>query len=240
MALGERQNVADPNLVTKRRARRQHFGAADRHARIVFRDDAERGHLGRVALIHLLVARTLRRGDRMRQEDVTAPAIIVEIGDMGGEFVLAGVEDVRLHRRTGNVAADKIRRPPHHAVGQFCDDLTGLSTFLKVGARTRLQEIGSIALTAFLVAQDIPIGLLEPGVVNAGIGTCGIAKSRMGGHVIDPLAAYINDASVSQPLKVVISALQHCFGSPNKLFSQCRRHVGSPHQVQGRYKPRTG
>src|SRR5215831_10836263 len=80
---------------------------------------------------------------------------------------------------------------------------------LQVFARARAQEIDRVTSTVLLVAEGLAVSRIRLHVVKGGDGGGCVAKGRMAGDVIDPLAADINGAAVAQRFQMLLAGAQH-------------------------------
>ncbi len=102
-----------------------------------------------------------------------------------------------------------IGRAAEHAVGQIGDPPVTDHAPLQVVARARAQEIDRVPAAVLLVGHVVAARRIRLHVVERRDGLRGVAKRRMPRHVVDPLGADVDDASVAQGFEMFLSGSQH-------------------------------
>jgi hypothetical protein len=208
MVRGERQDVADHDLVGERGVGGEHLHAVQHHAGVGLARHAQRRHLQARALVELRVARALRRQDRVHQELVLVAHLLPHAQEV--VLVAAGlIEDLRLHRHAGDGAGAGVRRAPEHAAAEIRDHGVRRGAAHQILAAARAQEMHAVALAVLLVAHHLAQLALPLQVVERGPGACRIAQRGMRGGVRDALLGEVHDAPVAEALQVLGSGLQH-------------------------------
>ncbi len=102
-----------------------------------------------------------------------------------------------------------IRRAAEHAEGEIGDAAMPQHAPLQVLARAWAQEINRMAGAILFVGESFAVGGIGLHVVERGHGRGRVAKRRMAGDVVDPLAADIENATIAQRFQVFLARAQH-------------------------------
>ena len=228
---GERDDVADPDLVGVGGGGRQHLHAGDDDAVVVLAHHPQRRRRDVLALIEFRIAGSLRRHHRVRHIDVVVADVAIVVQEVVAEPVRRR-QRAGIHRHAGDVGRQMIGRAAEQAVGEIRDPAMAFHAPLQVVARLRAQEIDGMAAAVLLVAHDVAAGGIGLEVVDGGDRLSRRAERRMSGHVVDPLGADIDHAAVAQRFQVLLAGAQHADDVPLWcLESATRRPPASPCRV---------
>ena len=202
---GERDQVADPDLVGEHRAGGQHLHAGDHHAIVLLAHDPQRRD-GEVLLhVELGVARGLRRDHRVGGVGVVLPHVLVILEQVA--LVLA--EHRRVGRHAGDECGHVVGRTAPEAVRLRGDRTMQQRALFEVLLRLGAQEVAAVAFAVFLEAEGVAVlrGALE--VVERSNRLRCMAECGMGRDVGDLFLADVDDAPVAQLFQVFLAGLEH-------------------------------
>ena len=205
----ERHYIADQHLVSVGRSACQHLHAVERDALVVLGGDPERRLRQSLGQVVVLVARALRRNDRISREQVVAPHVLVDRQQIVLVAARLAVEHFGLHRKPGQIAREGVGRSPHQAKAEIRDLAVRPVAAAEVLLRARLQVVHAVALTAFLESHDVAESGIGLHIEQRGIGACTAGEGRMRRLIRNTLLAEIDDPAITDALQIFLAGHQH-------------------------------
>jgi hypothetical protein len=205
----QRHHVSDQHLVRVGGAARQHLHAVERNPLVVFRGHPQSRLRQPLGQIVVLVARTLRRNDRIGCEQVVAPDMLVDGQEIVAVATGLAVEHLRLHGKSGQIAGEGIGRAAHQAEAEVGDLAVGAVATTQILLRARLQVVHAVALAALLKRHDVAQRRIRLHVEQRGVGARAIGEGGVRGLILHPLLADIDDAAVTDTLQIFLSGHEH-------------------------------
>src|ERR1700730_15501294 len=107
------------------RTARQHFHSVERDALVVLRRDSQRGLWQRLGQVEILLARALRRDDRIGREQVVSPDMLVNSQQIVAAPARLAVEYLGLQGKAGKIAGEGVGRASHKTEKEVRDPAVG-------------------------------------------------------------------------------------------------------------------
>ena len=232
----------DDDLVGEGGQRREHARAADQQPRLVLLDDA-RGQEGVGLLADRLGAVGLRVDQRVREAEVALADVLVVGADVVAVARVVAVEKLRGggHRHQRDV--EVVGRAPDHPAAVVGPVLHHRPPARQVLARLRRQEgqPDRLAARRRLVGHRLAQGRVVLHVVEVRDRARGVARGRVGRHVLDALPAEPDlRLRLAQTLKVLLAGTRSHRSPPEVRSEKGLRSLGRrPLRIVSHFSPLT-